>query len=189
MDSAPQHANVPSAPVGPAGNSPWRYAAVMYRVSSVVLAGILGGGVIAAVLWFYPYSRVVVKNQPVSTAIKVHSARLEKDGYIVLYANTKTGSQIVGLSTRLRAGYYRDFVIPLARETVYPDRVREFVVRIFVDDGDLAFDEVIDTPVMTARGTVYQKRFWFLYPERLPLQWYRAFISEPLSMLGDMIIP
>ncbi len=189
MDSAPQHANVLLAPVEQSRNSQRHFSAVIIDIGIAALVGIIGGGVLAAVLWIAPYTRVVVKNQPMSTAIKIHSARLEKDGFIVLYANTTTGSQVVGLSTRLWAGYYRDIVIPLTRETVYPDGVREFVIRVFVDDGNLVFDEIIDTPVKTPSGAIYQKRFWFLYPDRLFHQWYRTFISSPLSVLADTLIP
>jgi hypothetical protein len=189
MDSAPQHANALSVPVTELTKPRKQFSAVITQGFSVILIGLIVGGVITAALWFLPYTRVVINSQPASPTILVQSARLAKDGFIVLYAITESGSQIVGLSTRLQSGYYRNFIIPISRESVYPEGVRSFVMRVFVDDGDLVFDEIIDTPVKTWSGVIYQKRFWFLYPDRSFRQWYRIFISNPLSVLGDMIIP
>lgn len=193
MDSAPQDANVPPVFPTSAGQSPPPQSSVqrvLIYIVTVVLAGLAGGGVIALVLRFLPFTRVVVRNQPVSSVIKVDSARIVKDGFIALYINfPQSGLQIAGFSTRLRAGYYRNIVIPISRELVYPGGGREFIVRVFADDGSYAFNEKHDTPIKNMRGGLYQKRFWFSYPGRLAEQWFGAFMSSPLSMLGDTLIP
>ncbi len=166
----------------------------------VLTVSILFGFIVLIAVYRLPYSRIVVHNQPTSTAVKITSAKLMKPGFIVIYMQEEGGWKEVGSSWYLEPGYYRDIVIDIGYqqtiEALHKDNVtgnfepRNFTARLYEYKGTTyEFDEDIDTPVTDPSGKIYQKRFWF-YSYGHPFR--RFFVrlqDEPFSYLWDLVWP
>jgi len=187
MDSVP---NQPSIPYQNQGvQKPLIAVSVLIHILNILFAGLLLGTIISFLFILLPYDRVVVMSQPPSRTIHVSSVRLSKGGFVAVYAVKETGLGLVGESTFLPAGYYRDIAITIDQDTVITDGVREYIVRLFYDNGDDSLDMAADTPVLNRYGKVYQKRVWFLYPRNRLAQWLSIARENPFVFLVDLLIP
>lgn len=169
------------------------------RIGLVMFVAVLFGLVGAALFIWIPYTRVVVFDQPVSSVVHISSARLQKGGFIVVYFDGTKGSSVVGHTAYLSAGYYRDIDVPIASKVVIPpikDVPIQYVqknpslfVRIFVDDGDMQFDELADTGAKDLFGKVYSKHFWMTYDIPSYVELLRSYAYFPVEFIADRLVP
>lgn len=187
MDTVPSQPSIPYQNQGV--QRPSKAVSVLLHMLNILFAGLLLGAVISFLFILLPYDRVVVMSQPASRTVSVSSVRLSRGGFVAVFARAETGLGLVGESTFLPAGYYRNIVIAIDQDTVITDGVREYAVRLFYDNGDDSLDITADTPVLNRYGKVYQKRFWFLYPKNRVAQWIAIARENPLVFLVDLFIP
>lgn len=159
------------------------------RILLVLFLGI-GIGVLASLCVLYlPYDRIVVRGQPMSPVMSISSAHLRDGGFVVLYLNTDAGWELVGHSGYLRSGYHRNIRIPIDITYVVQYRGRSFNARLYRDTGNQWLSEQDDIPVNNMYGSVYQKRFWFLYPGNSVKQAWGELLDSPASFIVDQLIP
>lgn len=150
----------------------------------------------AAFLSWGPYNRAVVQKQPVAQTVRVDSAHLAKSGFVAIYLNEPPGSRVVGVSTYLPAGSYRNILVPYEYAEVLPDwmqpedQIKEsrlMFVRLFADDGDQVFEETSDKPVKTLFGSLYTRNFAVTYDRQNRA--VNAFLADPTQFIWDLLIP
>lgn|GEM_PF-764406 len=159
------------------------------RVLSVLLLGIGIGALVSLGILYLPYDRIVVRGQPMSLVMSISSVHLRDGGFVTLYLNTDAGWELVGNSGYLRSGYHRNVRIPIDGTYVVQYRGRSFNARLYRDTGNQKLSEQDDIPVNDIYGSVYQKRFWFRYPDYPLQQAWREFLDSPASFIIDHLIP
>ncbi len=166
---------------------------------TVLTIGMLVGVIVACILIWAPYNRVVVFDQPTSTVVHLTSVRLKKGGFVALYLD-EGGTRIVGHSPYLPPGYYRDIIFPFEYTPILPNVWEVYdwttakssyslLVRLFADTGDYEFDESKDTPVLNFSGKLYSKHFRMSYGRRsvrVKNSLY-LFFSSPLQYVLDVL--
>ena len=159
------------------------------RVLSVLLLGIGAGVLISLGVLYLPYDRIVVRGQPMSPVMSISSVHLRDGGFVTLYLNTDEGWELVGHSGYLRSGYHRNIRIPIDVTHVLQYRGSSFNARLYRDTGNQWLSEQDDMPVNNIYGSVYQKRFWFRYPDHLLEQAWGELLDHPFSFIVDHLIP
>lgn len=169
-------------------------------ILSLVLS-VLFGGIAAAAVYFLPYNRVVVFNQPTSTTVKITSVKLAEPAFVSVYMQKEGGWEEVGWARFARPGYYRNVVIDIGQQqnidVLHKDNTlgniehRAFVVRIEKPTNtDAAVDEVfVREPIRDRRGNVYQKNFWWEASGSPVRHFLRRLEDKPLVFLWDVLWP
>ncbi len=155
----------------------------------MVLFGLVFGGVLTVAVLILPYNRIVVWPQPPSPNILISSVRLMDAGFIAIYLQEEMGLSLIGVSGYLLPGYRTRLVVPIDLDAIYGKGGRQFAVRLFNDTGDTLFSQQDDTEVRNAFGSIYQKKFSFLYPRGKVYQWLLVVLDSPFSVLADVLIP
>ncbi|MBI3385812.1 hypothetical protein HY031_01875 [Candidatus Gottesmanbacteria bacterium] len=156
-----------TAHVQPKAGEGWIFS-TLRRIGILVLIGILFGGVIAGLAMWFPYNRIVVYDQPMSPNIKVRSVRMAQGGFIVIFLNEGAGWQMVGNTSYLPPGYYRNIVVLI----------------------DRAPKEEQDVPVKGFLGHSYAKHFWFIRLGVSPARQLRlSLLDRPVTLLFDLLFP
>ncbi|MBI5019570.1 hypothetical protein HZB58_04850 [Candidatus Gottesmanbacteria bacterium] len=173
------------------------YSTIIYTL----LLGVLFGGVIAAAVYFLPYNRLVVFNQPTATTVKITSVKLSEPAFVSIYMQKQGGWEEVGWARFAKPGYYRDVVIDIGQQqeidSVHKDNTigniehRAFVARIERPiNADTAINEnFIREPIRDRRGNIYQKKFWWVIRGSNVKQFFRRLQDKPLTFLWDILWP
>lgn len=166
----------------------------------IFFLGFCFGGLVMLYVLRGPSDRLVVYNQPVSTTVRIASAKLSKPGFVVVYMQGRGGWEAVGWSWLLQPGLYQNLVIdigvqsdiePIDKDNTPGNYVMgSFVVRILEYKGNTRmFDEEVDTPLRDRMGNVYQKRFWWTRYGHPVRQFFVRLRDDPLVFLWDVLWP
>lgn len=136
-----------------------------------------------------PYNRVVLLPQIRGSYINITSIHLKDPGYVAVYLQVESGLLFVGRSDFLEPGYYNNVSVFIDPGPIQEDQGRLLVARMFVDNWDKIFDEAQDTIVRDKFGRVYQKKAPFIHPRKLLMEWYKYTLNDPLTVIGDVLIP
>ncbi len=180
-----------TAHVQPKAGEGWIFS-TLRRIGILALIGILFGGVIAGLAMWFPYNRIVVYDQPMSPNIKIRSVRMTQGGFIVIFLNEGAGWQMVGNTSYLPPGYYRNIVVPIDRAPILDlqDKARHLIARIYKDNGNKDFEEEQDVPVKGFLGHPYTKHFWFIRLGVSPARQLRlSLLDRPVTLLFDLLFP
>ncbi len=92
---------------------------------------------------------LVVDQQSARTSVKIKSATLSKDGYVVIRnGDGRRIGQIIEISRYLEAGKHQNITIELGDFYTYTES-DQLVATIYHDDGDRSFNE-LDQPINTS---------------------------------------
>lgn len=151
--------------------------------------GTLIGGILAGIILWFPYNRVVVFDQPMSQSIRISSLRITHGGFVAVYVKYQGGWTLTGESYYLPAGYYRDVVVTVNPVPLIDQFPTEYVVRLYRDTGNSLFDPLTDIPVNDVFGRLYSKRF-FLYFDKARKYFIRNMIANnPVQFIIDTLFP
>lgn len=173
---------------------------VISALAVIVPMGIVLGGVILYLVHSLPYNRIVVFNQPTSTAVLITSVRLQKPGFVVISMLGDGGWVDVGSSLYLRPGYYRNIIVDIGYilefNGVTKDKndgnfvSRSFVARLAEYKGKTyEYDPRVDTIVTTKGGAIYQKRFWWESHGSTIRHFLVRLQDNPFEFLWDILLP
>lgn len=180
MDSLPSSAST-TPPRGMHGLS---------MVMKGAISGFVLGGIAAAASMWIPINRIVVFNQPYSTYMHISSVRISRPGFLVLYVD-KGGGLASETPMYLPAGYWRNIAVPIDTEdiTLRAPKPILFVARLFVDDGDMMFDEKKDVPVKDVFRRLLSKHFWMEYSARPFVRISKELLLRPIEYGLDVMFP
>ena len=152
--------------------------------------GSIIGIILAVAAMRLPYNRIVVYHQQTSQSVKIESVRIwpEQGGFVVIYILGPKGSSIAGVSDYLRSGYYTNLIITID-PLLLADENRQFMARIYADNGNGTFDEREEWPTEDIYGKQYSKHFWMLFDGRWAWHHIVDFAYNPVGILADRLFP
>lgn len=176
-----------------------RHAGIRVTMILAIAVSLFLGIAGAVLVIWVPYNRIVIFDQPVGTVVHISSVRLQKGGFVAVYVDGLKGSSVIGHTSYLPAGYYRDVDVSILPDAIIPpvrDIPMEYVqknpslfARIFVDNGDMMFDDRTDTAVNDVFGKTYSKHFWMVYMISPFVEAMRSYAFYPMGFLTDHLVP